>query len=768
MTEKATILLVEDDANLLEGMVDLIEISDFGYDVQVLTARDGFGGLQVLTDYAPNLVISDVMMPNMDGFAFIERVRRNPRWVHIPVIFLTAKGGKKDLIEGRQKGADLYITKPYDSYELIELVKSQLDRAFQLQSSRQRRLDTMSRNVVQLLNHEFRTPLTYVTAYYEMLASGFLNEEEGTINEYLRGIQVGATRLSFLVDGLIDVMELRTGKKALAHNKNALPVTDLSKLLHKAVDIQLGQYPAADIQLNCDIPEVLPPLLGSPKDLMTIIRRLLDNAIKFSLLKRGSKPVVWLTAAADSAEIRIAIRDNGIGFPKQAEKRIFDLFYQHNRDLIEQQGAGVGLTICQGLVELHGGRIDVSTREGEGAEFTVVFPIYKVNKPVNVYRPDISSRKKQATVLVVEDELFLLEGLKDLLEVLDGNYDLNVLTALNGHDALAVIEKQQPDLIISDIMMPKMDGYEFLERVREQSSLVHIPVIFLTAKGEREDIMRARRSGVEEYITKPYDSEVLFKLVVSQLDRYFQTQSAFTQNLEELKRGILDLLLPDFRMPLMSVKDYSQLLVDNLEKVQSEEELIDYLLGIKLGSSQVKQMVEDFVFLVELRTGEAQGYFRSRAKPEEVNPVVAEAMRKVILDIGATGVNIRSQLSRSLAPVLLDYQTLRLGLDRIFNVIIRLGENRQPQALEVVTQQQNDHITITIGSQIGRLKTEDIDRINMLMQFDNPTALELTTVDPGLPVAKGIIKLHRGKAILENCPSAGYRFLITIPVYSEA
>jgi light-regulated signal transduction histidine kinase (bacteriophytochrome) len=261
---------------------------------------------------------------------------------------------------------------------------------------------------------------------------------------------------------------------------------------------------------------------------------------------------------------------------------------------------------------------------------------------------------------------------------------------------------------------------------------------------------------------------VLFKLVALQLDRYFQTQSAFTQNLEELKRGILDLLLPDFRLPLMSVKDYSQLLVDNLEKVQSDEELIDYLLGIKLGTTQVKQMVEDFVFLVELRTGEAQSYFKSRAKPEEVNPVVAEAMRKIILDIGTTGVNIRSQLSRSLAPVLLDYQTLRLGLDRIFNVIIRLGENRQPQYLEVLTQQQNDHVVITIGSQIGRLKTEDIDRINMLMQFDNPTSLELTTVDPGLPVAKGIIKLHRGKAVLENCPSAGYRFLIKLPVYSEA
>ena len=78
------------------------------------------------------------------------------------------------------------------------------------------------------------------------------------------------------------------------------------------------------------------------------------------------------------------------------------------------------------------------------------------------------------------------------------------------------------------------------------------------------------------------------------------------------------------------------------------------------------------------------------------------------------------------------------------------------------------HIIIKIGSQIGRLKTEDVDRINMLMQFDNPTAIELTTVDPGLPVAKGIIKLHRGKAILENCPSAGYRFLIKLPVYSEA
>ena len=765
MTKPTSILLVEDDANLLEGMVDLLEISEIGYDVSVLTATDGQEGLKVLSEQTPNLVISDVMMPNMDGLAFIEKVRENPNWVHIPFIFLTAKGTKQDLLEGRLKGADLYITKPYDAFELVQLIKSQLDRAFQLEDSRERRKETMSRNIVQLLNHEFRTPLTYVTAYYEMLASGFLNEDEENIREYLRGIQVGAIRLSFLVDGLITVMELRTGQKEIEFQTISEPITDLSELIDYTCNNVLRFIQSPNLKVNFDIPRDLPLVFGARNDLKIVFSRLLDNALKFSLIKRSRSPEIWINASAIGDEVRISFRDNGVGFPSHISKRLFELFYQHNRELFEQQGAGVGLAIAQGLIELHGGRIEVSSAEGVGSAFTVVLPIYREGARTGPATEKGSSQKRKATVLVVEDEWFLLEGLKDLLEILDGNYELDVITAINGIEGLKRIAEQQPDLIISDIMMPRMDGYEFLENVRQNPAYLHIPIIFLTAKGERKDILRARQSGVEEYITKPYDSQVLFKLVVSQLDRYFQTQSEIAQNLDDIKRGILDLFLPDFQLPLMSVTDYAQLLVDNLEKVQSEEELIDYLRGIKIGSSQIRQMVEDFVFLVELGAGEASSNFVSRAKPGDVNQVIAEAIRKCILEMGQEGLEVASKLSRSVAPVAFDYPTLRMGMDRILKAAILLGNGRETKLLEVTSKQQGTRVIIAISSRGGEISQEKIDQINTLMKAEGPSVLELSAFDPGLPVVKGIVSLHNGEIILDNDSLGGYRFELSLPAF---
>src|SRR5690606_747749 len=188
MTNTATILLVEDDASILDGMGDLLQIFDIGYEVEILKATNGEEGLALMQQHTPDLIISDIMMPRLNGFEFLAKVRENPAWVHIPFVFLTAKGKKQDIMEGRRSGAELYITKPFVSAELLELVKSQLDRTFQLQQVRQQKFGALKRNILQLLNHEFRTPLTYVTAYYDMLADSLLSvEDTAHLQEYLRG-----------------------------------------------------------------------------------------------------------------------------------------------------------------------------------------------------------------------------------------------------------------------------------------------------------------------------------------------------------------------------------------------------------------------------------------------------------------------------------------------------------------------------------------------------------------------------------------------------
>ncbi|MCA9927193.1 MAG: response regulator, partial [Anaerolineales bacterium] len=195
-----TILLVEDDLSMLDGIKDLLEMApleaeDMLYHVSVITAYDGFQGLTQAREHSPELIISDIMMPKMTGHEFLHELRQNPDWLQIPFIFLTAKGEKSDYEEGRLKGADLYITKPFDSDAFLEQIKTQLHRSLKLKALQQQHIEDLKKHILQILYHEFRTPLTYVTAYYEMLEDGVDRPAE-VVREYLRGIQAGCIRLT--------------------------------------------------------------------------------------------------------------------------------------------------------------------------------------------------------------------------------------------------------------------------------------------------------------------------------------------------------------------------------------------------------------------------------------------------------------------------------------------------------------------------------------------------------------------------------------------
>ena len=219
MKRSAFILLVEDDQSMLNGMSDLfqmpslLETVGIDYEIDVRTANNGQEALAIMADYMPDLIVSDIMMPVMDGYEFLSKVQENPDWLHIPFIFLTARGNREEILDGHLRGANLYITKPFASIELLELIRSQLDRSFQRQITNQQNITNLKKGILQILNHEFRTPLTYVTAYYEMLSESVNRfPDDHNFQEYLRGIQAGCVRLTRLIEDFVWVIELRTGE----------------------------------------------------------------------------------------------------------------------------------------------------------------------------------------------------------------------------------------------------------------------------------------------------------------------------------------------------------------------------------------------------------------------------------------------------------------------------------------------------------------------------------------------------------------------------
>jgi two-component system, sensor histidine kinase and response regulator len=755
MSASATVLVVEDEQSLLRGITDLLELADTGYKITVMQAANGLQGLERMRSVTPDLIISDITMPGMNGLEFLENARRNSQWVHIPFIFVTARAKPEEVKSGRLTGAELYITKPWNNSELIELVKTQLDRTFALQALHASGLEKLKRDVMQLLNHEFRTPLTYVTAYYEMLADSLLIDSDADLQDYLRGIQVGCVRLTQLVENLIRLVDLRGGEAQTQYEREARPLLHIGEMFRDAALSRESEAAASQIAFKMEIEPNLPTVYGHAVFLLEIFDRLIDNAIKFTHARKRPDGQIALRAWASNGEIFLSVVDNGVGFPPHVRQQIFELFSQYNREQMEQQGSGSGLAIAQGLVELHHGRIQVRSRERMGSEFTVVLPVYDAAQ-----RP-LDAPPRLATVLLVEDDPFLLKGLYDLLEISEDRYKFRIITAIDGQDALNKLTEHQPDLIISDIMMPVVDGYELLARVRGNPAWTHIPFIFLSAKGQREEIHYGRRQGAEQYIVKPYDSEEMIDLVVSQLDRHFQVQSVRRQSFEELKRDILALLQPDFKMPLDSVTDYSQQLAVNLQTARTDADLRNSLQGLQEASARLTRLVEDFITLAEIKTGETEVSYQMRAAP-----FAADAL---LYSVGYQDwplwpeIPISIDLNGESAMIAGDEKAITQALDRLLATAAFLHERAGQGRVSLGLSVHPSEAALSVKLDDAAFTPDEAAEIAALFGGNDQTALHKVGYGPGLTIVKGIVDLHGGRVQLDNQPDCYARFTLILP-----
>ena len=361
----ATLLVVEDDFAMLEGLRDILELSGYA----VLTARNGLEGLAALKQNLPDLILSDINMPRMDGYQFYSQVRATPEWVSIPFIFLTAKAEKTDIRLGKSLGADDYLTKPFEEADLLVAVQAKLNRRAQLAAAQDREIEDLKRTILATLNHEFRTPLTYVTTYAELAQAGDMAPAEFKV--FMRGIQTGSERLRRLVEDFILLVELQTGEAKQTFERRAGLLADLPGLLTKVAASYAGRAQAAQVRLLVEASEPPPPVRADAEFLADAVGRLVDNGIKFCQKTGGT---VTLRARPGGRGALIEVQDDGVGMPAAEMNKIFDLFHQIDRAAQEQQGSGSGLAIARGIARLHDGDISVSSVEGRGSRFTVELP----------------------------------------------------------------------------------------------------------------------------------------------------------------------------------------------------------------------------------------------------------------------------------------------------------------------------------------------------------------------------------------------------------
>lgn len=373
------ILVVEDDKAMVEGIRDALEMS--GYEVGI--AENGEVALNYLGQRVPDLIVSDIMMPKVDGYELLEHVRRNPDWVSIPFIFLTSKSEKSDIRKGFAMGAESYLPKPFEEEDLQVAVRARLDRARQIQKASRFELNDLKNRILNLLSHEFRTPLTYITGYADLLQDENLTPEQ--LRQFLGGLHTGGTRLHNLVEDFLFLVSLQTDDAGNAYVMQRDYFNDWADLVDRVFVRYAEASAARHVTLECEVVEPLPSLMLHVAYLEDVLSRLVSNAIKFTPEEDGGR--VQVRIETRDGGVLISISDEGIGIPAAQMSIVFEPFYQIDRDKHEQQGAGVGLAIVKGIVELHGGWIAIENHGHRGSVFSVWLPHVDESNNLSASRP---------------------------------------------------------------------------------------------------------------------------------------------------------------------------------------------------------------------------------------------------------------------------------------------------------------------------------------------------------------------------------------------
>lgn len=366
-----TKILVIEDVHYLRN--DVLEMLKFeGFDVR--GAENGRVGVELAREYLPDLIICDIMMPEMDGFAVLDTLRNEKPTETIPFIFLTAKTDRVDWRTGMGKGADDYVTKPFMTSELLDTIRAQLKKVERNDESARRIADAVATQKVKELQdaiamalpHELRTPLNTVIGFSEMLMMEAQRVQPSDIYEWSQHINSAAHRLHRLVENYLFYIRIETAlrdSERLAAVRARITDNPLTAIELQAITRAQQARRENDLQLRHDASA---PVYFTETDLAKMVDELLENAFKFSV---APSPVVLETHLTDTHFV-ITVTDQGRGMTQDQIDAI-DAFIQFERYLYEQQGTGLGLTVARGLARLHDTPLEISSVIEQGTTITV-------------------------------------------------------------------------------------------------------------------------------------------------------------------------------------------------------------------------------------------------------------------------------------------------------------------------------------------------------------------------------------------------------------
>jgi len=414
----------------------------------------------------------------------------------------------------------------------------------------EKEIDKMKTDFISTVSHELRTPLTSVLGFASIIQEKLqtdvfpvlstedrkLQKTIKRVGDNLNIIVSEAERLTSLINDVLDIAKMEAGKVEWQMQ----PINP-GELLDWAANSTAALFETNGLQLLTEIESGLPQIIGDRNRLLQVLINLISNAVKFT--EFGS---VTCRVKQDKDGVCISVIDTGVGIAPEDQPKVFEKFRQVGDTLTDKpKGTGLGLPICKQIVEHHGGRIWVESEPGHGSVFSFQIPIYASNHKINanlnldalvrqlkehVITANKVCSENRKTILVVDDDANIRELLRQQLE----NEGYNVREAKDGMDAIHQIKISSPDLIVLDVMMPQINGFDVAAVLKNDPLTADIPIIILSIVENKE---RGHHIGIDRYLTKPINTEELLNEIGSLLSQGTSSKKVLVvdQNASTLK-----------------------------------------------------------------------------------------------------------------------------------------------------------------------------------------------------------------------------------------